>query len=267
MNKKRPSKTQWSEEEIRKKIILEYKQGMELEQIADRCQYHIKSVQRIIRNFKNKRSYTRRKGAGRPPKLDQSLKNKIRNVILINPWLSCQDIVNELNINVSREPIRTYLRSLGYRWRKPIKKPKLSEFNKEIRFNWALEYENYDFSHVIFADEASFWLHNNVHKMWMKKGEEFTIETTAHPDKVHVWGYITSDGFLTIETFQQNLDAKLLVTIMKESLTRQVNRDYGRGQWTLAYDNDPKHGAEETKQYLRRVQVKFDIIYLHSRLR
>ena len=103
--------------------------------------------------------------------------------------------------------------------------------------------------------------------MWIKKGEEYIIETTAHPDKIHAWDSITQEGVLTIETFQQNLDANLLVSIMKDSLTRQVNRIYGRGQWALAYDNDLKHGAEKTTTYLTRAKVISNFVYLHIRLR
>ena len=61
MNKKKPAKDELSEEEIRKKITLEYKGGMKIEDIAVENQYHIKSVQRIVRNFLGKKSYKRRK--------------------------------------------------------------------------------------------------------------------------------------------------------------------------------------------------------------
>jgi len=92
--------------------------------------------------------------------------------------------------------------------------------------------------------------------MWIKKGEEYLLETMTYFVKVHVFGYITSDGILTVETFQENLDPKLLVVIMKECLTRYCNRLLGRNQWILAYDNDPKHRAEETIKYLKRAQVQ-----------
>ena len=77
------------QERIRKKIVLKYKQGMELKENTDHCKYHIKSIHRAIRKVARKRSYKRRKGARRHQKLNQSVKTKIRNIILNNPWLSC----------------------------------------------------------------------------------------------------------------------------------------------------------------------------------
>ena len=106
MNKKRPAKDELSVEEIRKKIILEYKGGMKIEDIAVENQYHIKSVQRIVRNFLGKKSYKRRKGARRPKKLTQTVKMAIVNKIRSQPWLSCQKIASQLNNCVSAETIR-----------------------------------------------------------------------------------------------------------------------------------------------------------------
>jgi len=42
---------------------------------------------------------------------------------------------------------------------------------------------------------------------------------------------------------------------MRESLTREANRDFGIGNWALAYDNDPKHRAGDTLRYLRGAKV------------
>jgi len=255
MNKKRPLPRQTSEEGIRKIIVLEHKEGREAAEIANDVHYHIKSVQRIIRNFSKKKNYKRRKGGGRLQKLSRNDKIRIRNRISNNPWLTAKEIANELEIKVSAETIRKYLKSQGYRWKKPVQKPQLTKANKTLRFNWALRHKNYNFSNVIFADESSFWLHGHIQNMWIKKGQEYIVETVSHPSKVHVWGFLQSDGILTIETFQENLDADLLVTLMRESLTRGANRDFGTGNWALAYDNDPKHRAGDTLKYLRRAKV------------
>ena len=250
MNQKRPLKNQLSEEVIRKVIVLEYKKGKLPAVIAHESGYHIKSVQKIIRRFASKRIYNRRKGAGRPKVLNQSEKTIIRNKIRSKPWLACKELANRLGKLVSPETIRVYLKSLGYSFKKPTKKPLLNDDDKFERLTWAKNHKNYDFSNVIFADEASFWLHSHPQKMWIKKGEEHLAETTAHPAKVNVWGYITQDGILTLETFQENLNAELLVEIMKDSLTSKMNRKYGKGRWVLGFDNDSKHRAEETIKYL-----------------
>ena len=92
MRKKNPLPRQTSEEGIRKIIALGHKEGREVTEIANDVHYHIKSVQRIIRNFSKKKNYKGRKGGGRPQKLSRKLsrndKIRIRNRISNNPWLT-----------------------------------------------------------------------------------------------------------------------------------------------------------------------------------
>jgi len=136
MNKKRPLKNQLSEEVIRKVIVLEYKKGKVPAVIAHESGYHIKSVQKIIRKFASKRNYKRRKGAGRPKVLNQSEKTIIRNKIRSKPWLACKELANGLGKLVSPETIRVYLKSLGYSFKKPTKKPLLNDDDKFERLTW-----------------------------------------------------------------------------------------------------------------------------------
>lgn len=255
MNNKRASKYDLEEEEIRKLIITADRQGMEIETIAEEVGYHPKSVQRIVREFKGKHDFKRRKGAGRPKKLSRSEKIAIRNSISTTPWLTCSELRTNLALKVCDETIRLYLQDQGYRFKQPVRKPRLTQKDKEARFNWALEHKNHDFTNVVFADETSFWLHSYTKKMWIKQGQEYHVGTLAHPDKVHVWGYITKEGEFSIKMFQENLTAERLIEIYKEGLTRGLNKRYGKGGWVLAHDNDPKHRAEKTIDYLTKQQV------------
>ena len=158
MNQKRPSKFELSEEEIRKKIVLDFKQGHEIVDIARDHNYHIKSIKRIIRTFSKRKSFKRRKGAGRPQKLNQSHKMTSRNMIRSHPWTTCSEISKRL-------AIRNYLKFLGYSYKRPSKKLQLTQQDKEVRYTWAINHKNFDFSNVVFADEASFWLHGQAAKM------------------------------------------------------------------------------------------------------
>jgi len=261
MNSKRIARNQLSEEEIRKKIIIDISKGRDIQEIAAEHRYHPKSVQRINRTFHGRRSYKRRKGAGRPQKLGPAEKVSLLNKIRAKPWLSCKDIVTELDLQVSPETVRRYLKSLGYIYKNPTKKPKLSQTDRAARFTWANAHKNFDFSNVVFADEASFWLNGSSKKMWIQKEEEYLAETIAHPAKVHVWGQITGDGIMTIETFRENLDSNLLISIMEGCLVREVNARYGKGRWILAFDNDPKHRAGKTLDFLEKAKVIFFLFF------
>jgi len=88
-------------------------------------------------------------------------------------------------------------------------------------------------------------------RIWVKKGSQHSIGTKAFYPKVHVWGAIGKDGVIGIHVFQGNLNAPKFIGILKEHLIPQANDRYGEGEWSLAHDNDPKHTASQTKNFLK----------------
>ena len=50
--------------------------------------------------------------------------------------------------------------------------------------------------------------------MWIKKGGGCLPGALAHPGGVNVIGYIAPDGTLSVKTFQGDLNAPLLISIM-----------------------------------------------------
>jgi len=87
--------------------------------------------------------------AGRRPKLSYHHKLRIRNKLLYNPWMTIKEPAKSWI--VCPQTIRAYLKSLGYRWRNPMRKPKLSDKDKRVRFEWAQSHKNYNFSNVVFG--------------------------------------------------------------------------------------------------------------------
>lgn len=257
MKRKCPWKDVYTEEVIREKIIENHDEGMEIEEIASMAGYHNKSVAKIIRNWSNSRTFQRTKGAGRPQSLIRADKVAITNCLRSKPWLSSVKIKEHLQLQVSSRTITRFLKEKGYVYQKPARKPKLKNNDKQNRLEWALMNKNMDFSNVVFADECSIWMREWSGKMWLKKGEEHYIGTEAHPKKVHIWGAIGLEGIISICVFEGNLNSSKLVAILKDSLIDEANSLYGKGQWILAHDNDPKHKAKKTQEFLNQEQVAF----------
>ena len=122
---------------LRRCIVEDYREGLDYEEIAVKYGYHIKSVKRIVRKFGEKRNFKRSKGAGRPPSLSRADKISIRNCARANRYYSRIEIKNHLHLQVSCETIRQYLHYLGYSYKYPRKKQKLTQANKTERVNWA----------------------------------------------------------------------------------------------------------------------------------
>ena len=85
----------------------------------------------------------------------------------------------------------------------------------------------------------------------MKKGSRHYIGTLAYYPKVHVRGSIGFEGEVEIHVFTGNLIAPKFITILKESLIPAANEIYGEGQWSLVQDNDSKHRAKKTENFLK----------------
>jgi len=81
MKRKYPFLEDLTEEEVRREIIKDHEEGLDPITITPKYGYHPKSVERIIRRYQGKKSFARRKGAGRPEILNQGEKTSIRNQV------------------------------------------------------------------------------------------------------------------------------------------------------------------------------------------
>ena len=101
-----------SEEQKRVQIVEDHDNGEDINEIARRSGYHVKSCQRIIRRFAKKKSMKREKGAGRPQILGPSDKIAIVNFIRAHLWLGAAKMKIRLNLKAQPRTIRQYLNEL-----------------------------------------------------------------------------------------------------------------------------------------------------------
>jgi len=117
---------------------------------------------RTVKNIKQRRLAKRRKGSGRKEILNKSDKLRIIHRLKRNPFTSLGVIATELNLTCSLKTIRNYLHYSGFKWRKPEHKAPLSRDDKQSRFLWCENYNNFKYwDRVVFSDEASFWIFDN----------------------------------------------------------------------------------------------------------
>jgi hypothetical protein len=153
--------------------------------------------------------------------------------------------------DISSTTVRRRLNEQGLYKLQPLKKPLLSDANRDNRLKWAKKNKNTDWSKVIFTDETTFSQFSKPKKVWRYKGEKVKAPTVKHSAKVHVYGCFSEKGFGNIYCFTTNLNAELLCTIYKTTLLPSAKTLFGKDDhsWILQEDNDPKHMSTKAQKW------------------
>ena len=73
-------------------------------------------------------------------------------------------------------------------------------------------------------------------------------------DQINI-GCFIAEGMGDLYLFTENLDAPLVVRILKECLLRSANRLFPPGQWFFQQDNDPKHESHLVQNWLNTLGI------------
>lgn len=133
----------------------------------------------------------------------------------------------------------------------PLKKPLLSDTNRDNRLEWAKKNKKTDWSKVIFTDETTISQFSQPKKVWRYKGEKVKAPTVKHSAKVHIYGCFSEKGFGEIYCFTENLNSELLCTIYKKTLLPSARKFFEEddNSWKLQEDNDPKHTSGKAQKW------------------
>jgi transposase len=151
------------------------------------------------------------------------------------------------------------LKRAGYRYKKVARKKITQEVkNLRLKFCRTMLKNPSDIGFTIWTDETSFWLNRSKsNKQWVctsnEDMEEEIVQNNAsimrnHGPKINVWGGISSIGTVTLDIFESNLTSEMYVDILSERL-EEFESLYPDG-YVWMHDNDPKHTANLTKNFL-----------------
>ena len=182
------------QEEKRLEIIRGfYYDGYSIEELAYLHNKRKDATERILDTYNKRRPVKRKKGSGRPEKLEYADKRRIKSSIKKNPKLSCEDLRDMHDLDCTPQTIRNHLHKQNFSFRKPDFKPLLSAQDKIDRLEWAQYYRNYEFDDVVFLDEATFYFDSSSGKRWLQKGFQ-PVENEFFPEKLNVCAAISARG-------------------------------------------------------------------------
>ena len=111
----------------------------------------------------------------------------------------------------------------------------------------------------MWSDETEIELFgiNSTRWVWRKRNAEYnpknTIPTVKHRGgNLMLWGYFTAKGTGLFQRIEGRMNGAMYREILGDNLLPSVRAlKMGRG-WVFQHDNDPKHTAKVTKEWLKK---------------
>ncbi|KAK6309261.1 hypothetical protein J4Q44_G00207240 [Coregonus suidteri] len=180
-----------------------------------------------------------------------------------------EDLVNDLKAAgtiVTKKTIGNTLRREGLKSCSARKVPLLKKAHIQGRLKFAKEHlydSEENWVKVLWSDETKIELFgiNSTCRVWGRRNAAYdpknTIPTVKHGGgNIMLWGCFSAKGTAQLHRIKGTMDGAMYHQILSENLLLSA-RAYkmGRG-WVFQYDNDPKHTAKATKEWLKKKHIK-----------
>jgi transposase len=251
--------------EKRARIFTFLEEGYSSRFIATKENVHRSTVLRIHQRKEETGSFENKPKSGRPRVLSVHTERQILRLVASNQCSTAIDIQKQLQnfekIKVSADTIRRTLRRNGLVSRIKKKKPYLRKMHRIRRLAFARKYQNWtldDWKRVVWSDESKFMLFGSDGRLYCwKKPDEPLRSPHVKPTvkfgvgSIMVWGCFTSHGTGNLCRIEGGLDGELYRRILAEDFMETLS-DLGLGVEDVIFqhDNDPKHTANLTKDWL-----------------
>ncbi len=251
--------------EKRARIYALLEEGYQANIIASKEGVHKSTVTRLRQKKEETGSLENKKRPGHPRVLSVHTERKILRLVTSNECSTAVSIQGNLKnhekIQVSTETIRRTLRRNGLESRIKKKKPYLKKTHRKRRLDFAKRHRNWtveDWKKVIWSDESKFMLFGSDGRQYCwKKPDEPLRSPHVKPTvkfgggNIMVWGCFSAKGIGNLCKIDGGLNAELYRQILAEDLMESIS-DWGLSVENIIFqhDNDPKHTANLTKDWL-----------------
>lgn len=205
--------------------------------------------------------------SGRKRKTTAKVDRKIINMVNRSDNPSAVDIAEELRelnlADVSPRTVRNRLHKSGFHGRAKVKKPLLTKKHKALRLSFGQKYQNWtvnDWRRVLWSDETKICLNGSDGRRWTwkRQGEQLkpkhVKQTIKHDRYLMVWGCFGWNGVGQIKVIDGTLTSSQYVRILSNHMLPSGESLIG-SNFVFQHDNDPKHTAKNTKQWLNEKDI------------
>ena len=238
-------------------IIVLREEGYKINEISDKMNINRKTVMKWINNYQKNNDIKRKEGSGRKKITSLKVDELIIDIIKKDNDLSVKEIKNILeednDIILSYSTIYRRLIDNNFIYKFPIKKPLLTDEHKKKRLIWAEKNINTNWNKIIFSDESCLKINGLVKKKWIQKNDTVINKTVKFPLKKNIWGCFFQGKIGSIHIFSENMNADKYIEILKKHLIPMIKKS--KNDLIFQHDNDPKHKAKKTTQFLEENNI------------
>ncbi|KAK6301780.1 hypothetical protein J4Q44_G00278330 [Coregonus suidteri] len=255
--------------DIRDKIVDLHKAGMGYRTIGKQLGEKATTVGAIIRKWKKFKMTVNHPRSGTPCKISPCGASMIMRKVRDQPRTTRQDLVNDLKragTTVSKKTISSTLRRHGLKSCSARKVPLLKPAHIQARLKFANDHLNdpeEEWETVMWSDETKIELFglNSTRRVWRKKKDEYnpknTIPTVKHGGgNIILWGCFSAKGTGRLHRIEGRMDGAMYREILTNNLLPSVRALKMGCGWVFQHDNNPKHTARATKEWLRKKHLK-----------
>ncbi len=263
------AKTKELSKDTRNKIVDLHQAGKTESAIGKQLGVKKSTVGAIIRKWKTYQTTDNLARSGAPRKISPRGVKMITRTVSKNPRTTRGDLVNDLQragTKVSKATISNTLRRQGLKSCSARRVPLLKPVHVQARLKFAREHlddPEEDWENVIWSDETKIELFgkNSTCRVWRRKNAELhpknTIPTVKHGGgNIMLWGCFSAKGPGRLICVKERMNGAMYREILSENLLPSARALKMKRGWVFQHDNDPKHTARATKEWLRKKHFK-----------
>ncbi len=263
------AKTKELSKDTRNKIVDLHQAGKTESAIGKQLGVKKSTVGAIIRKWKTYKTTDNLPRSGAPRKISPRGVKMITRTVSKNLRITRGDLVNDLQragTKVTKATISNTLRRQGLKSCSARRVPLLKPVHVQARLKFAREHlddPEEDWENVIWSDETKIELlgKNSTCRVWRRKNAELhpkkTIPTVKHGGgNIMLWGCFSAKGPGRLICVKERMNGAMYREILSENLLPSARALKMKRGWVFQHDNDPKHTARATKEWLRKKHFK-----------